>query len=228
MSPGRREPLNIWMESPVAGGKSTACEEIAKRLNLRHLVEPIENNPWLAEFYKDPKAHAFGFQIYMLTLRGALHSLASVEAVLGIYDGVISDRSPVGDRVFATLHHEAGNISDLEWETYEQLYTYLMRNGGVAPPTTIIYLDVDEDTCLERLRRRGRECEQGMAREYLTAQREKYEEVMDQAEHGRLAPWYCPIPVMRIPWDVTTRTRKEWDKVVESIRRHCTRRRGRK
>jgi deoxyadenosine/deoxycytidine kinase len=95
----------IWVEGIIGVGKSTFSYELAKRLKLRLIEEPVETNPYLEPFYKDPKRYAFGMQVYLLHQRYAMQQLASYEATgVGGYAGAILDRSLSGDRVFAKLH----------------------------------------------------------------------------------------------------------------------------
>ena len=43
----------IWVEGIIGAGKSTFSREIAKRLELRLIEEPVETNPYLEKFYQD-------------------------------------------------------------------------------------------------------------------------------------------------------------------------------
>jgi len=70
----------IWIEGIIGAGKSTFSREIASRLNLRLVEEPVETNPYLEKFYQDPKQYAFGMQVFLLHKRYAMQQLASYEA----------------------------------------------------------------------------------------------------------------------------------------------------
>ena len=112
------KPL-IWVEGLIGCGKSTFSKEISTRLNLRLIEEPVETNPYLEKFYQNPKEYAFGMQMFLLHKRYIMQRLAADEATgVGGYSGAILDRSISGDRVFAKLHNESGNINDLDWKTY--------------------------------------------------------------------------------------------------------------
>ena len=92
----------LWIEGNLGSGKSTFAKEIAQRLGLRLVEEPVETNPYLELFYAEPSKWAFAMQIFLLHKRYAMQQLASFEATgVGGYNGAILDRSLAGDRVFA-------------------------------------------------------------------------------------------------------------------------------
>jgi len=212
------KPL-IWVEGIIGAGKTTFAREIAKRLELRLIEEPVDDNPYLEPFYKDPKAHAFGMQVLLLHRRYAIQQLASLEATgIGGYQGAILDRSLSGDRVFAKLHLQEGNITELDWKTYEEAYMIMART--LLPPTLMVFLDIQPETAFARMQKRNREAEVGVPIEYLNKLQNGYQELLREAEHG-LLPWAHAVRVCRIPWDTDTLEPSAWDAVSETIRGAC-------
>jgi len=209
----------IWVEGIIGAGKTTFSRNIAKRLNLRVIEEPADDNPYLAPFYADPKAHAFGFQIFMLHQRYGMQQMAALEAKgLGGFAGAILDRSLSGDRVFAKLHHLAGNINELEWMAYEYAYDTMCRT--LLPPTLLVFLEIQPTTAFQRVQSRGREAESNLSLEYLVRLKEGYQELLLEAERG-LMPWAHAVRVCRIPWDPDTLTPEQWDQTAETIKGAC-------
>ncbi len=214
----RYRPL-IWVEGIIGAGKTTFSREIAKRLRLRLIEEPVDDNPYLERFYKDQKKWAFGMQMFLLYRRYLIQRLAADEAVgLTGYEGAILDRSLSGDRVFAKMHMRAGNIEEIDWQTYEMSYDIMCRS--LLPPTILVYLSVRPETAYERMRRRNRGAEAGVSLDYLKSLEQGYEELLDEARHG-LLPWAHAVHVVPIPWDVDTRTEEEWDAVAATILKTC-------
>lgn len=209
----------IFVEAIIGAGKTTFSREIAKRLNLRIIEEPVSDNPYLELFYKDPKQYAFGMQIYLLHRRYAMHQLAAYEA-LGFsgYNGCISDRSLPGDRVFAKLHMQEGNISEIDFKTYELATTIMCRS--LVPPTLIIYLDVQPETAFNRMKKRNRGAEAGVPLEYLVKLRNGYVDLIHEAEKG-LLPWTTATKVCRIPWDFDIHDDSEWDSIALTVKDAC-------
>lgn len=217
------KPL-IWVEGLIASGKSTFSRKIAERLHLRLIEEPVGNgegieNPYLEKFYKDPKKWAFPMQIFLLHQRFAMQQLASYEATgVGGYSGSILDRSLSGDRVFAKMHRDSGNIEQLDWQTYEIAYSIMCRN--LLPPTLLVYLDVQPETAFNRMKKRNRGAEAGVPLEYLRELRAGYQELLNEAERA-LLPWAHAIRICRIPFDFDVIDEKQWDNMAATIRDAC-------
>lgn len=219
-SEGARQyrPL-IWVEGIIGAGKTTFSREVAKRLGLRLLEEPVDDNPYLGIFYKDYKKWAFPMQMFLLHRRYLLQRLAADEATgLGGYKGAILDRSLSGDRVFAKLHMQEGNIEEIDWQTYEMAYDIMCRT--LLPPTLLVFLDIQPKTAYERMKNRGRPEEKLVPLDYLVKLRAGYEELIHEAERG-LLPWAHAVRVVCIPWDPDTLTERQWDATAETVRQRC-------
>lgn len=211
------KPL-LWLEGILGAGKTKACNELGKRLNLRILEEPVASNPYLGRFYEDPKAFAFPMQILLLHRRYALQQLASYECTAsGIYGGAILDRSISGDRVFAELHLEAGNITKLDFETYLECYEIMARS--LLPPTMMVFLDASPETAFNRMKKRDRKVESAVPLDYLQKLHAGYVDLIARAESG-LLPWAHAVKVLRIPWNHDTTTPEQWDEVAVAVSLH--------
>lgn len=214
----RFRPL-IWVEGLIGCGKSTFSREVGKRLGLRVIEEPVETNPYLEKFYADPKKYAFGMQMFLLHQRYAMQQLASYEATgVGGAAGAILDRSLSGDRVFAKMHMDAGNVDPLDWETYEMAYNFMARN--LLPPTLLVFLDVQPETAYDRMKKRNRLAESTVPVEYLRSLRTGYQELLHEAETG-LLPWSHAVRVSRMVWEPDTITPKQWDAVAQTVKDMC-------
>jgi deoxyadenosine/deoxycytidine kinase len=53
----------------IGVGKSTLVEMLCEKLGWTPFFEPVAENPYLADFYKDMQAWAFHSQIFFLTHR---------------------------------------------------------------------------------------------------------------------------------------------------------------
>jgi len=185
----------IWVEGIIGSGKTT----LAERLSMRALHEPVESNPYLAPFYQEPKRWAFAMQLHLMAERFGLQQLAVGEALSGErYQGVILDRGLPGDRVFARLHTLEGNISELEWQTYERWYTIMA--ASLRPPALIIFLDVNPRVAHARVTRRARTAENGLPLEYLEKLHRGYLDLLAEIESGDHA-WSRGMQVLRWPWN---------------------------
>lgn len=189
----------IWVEGIIGAGKTTLTRALTNELGLRPILEPVKANPYLAKFYEDPKRWAFPMQIELLYRRYAMQKLAAYESTTeGGYPGSVLDRGLPGDRVFARLHRLAGNMSEMEWETYERCYGIMACS--LIPPSLLIFLDVEPEIALDRVRNRGREEETGIPLDYLKQLRAGYLDLMVEIESGTHA-WSRGMEVMRLAWN---------------------------
>jgi deoxyadenosine/deoxycytidine kinase len=210
----------IWVEGIIGSGKTTFSREVGRRLNLRIIEEPVETNPYLEVFYKDPKTYAFGMQVLLLHRRYAMQQQASWECgtQVGPWEGAILDRSLSGDRVFAKLHMRSGNINELDWRTYEEAHFTMAR--CLLPPTLLVYLDVQPKTAFDRMKKRNRGAEAGVPMDYLITLRAGYEELLRECEQG-LLPWGHSVKTTRLIWDPDTATTDQWDAVAATVKDAC-------
>lgn len=188
----------LWVEGLIGAGKSTLSQKLAGLLEFRAFHEPIDSD-YLDKFYKDPAKYAFEFQMRQIVRRRKIHKLAAAEANHTEYKGSILDRGLPGDRVFARLHVAAGNISPEQWTTYDLMFDDMM--DGIRPPALLVFLDVEPEVALERVRNRGRGAESGMTLDYLRTLRKGYLDMMSEIE-SKEHRWSDGLDVMRVPWNV--------------------------
>src|ERR1700758_3929630 len=68
LAPAFEPPRSIAIEGPIRVGKSTLARILADRLHARRVFDP-EDNPFLADFYKEKPGSAFRAQMYFLIER---------------------------------------------------------------------------------------------------------------------------------------------------------------
>lgn len=189
----------IGVEGIIGAGKSTFVKKLAGILELRPIHEPVDAEI-LDAFYRDQKANAYDFQLDMLLKRWDVHDLAQAESRVAVdYRGAIVDRTLVGDRCFARMHHRVGNINDMQWKIYERFFTKAVSK--FERPAALIYLDADPSVALERVKNRNRGAEAGMSLEYLTNLRKEYLDLISELE-AKMHPWGAGIRVLREAWNV--------------------------
>lgn len=206
------KPL-IIVEANIGAGKSTLANALAKRLNCRLLLEPVDEE-LLQLFYDDPDRWSASFQFAMLHRRWAMQMAAAAETMLD-GGGAILDRSLWGDMVFAKMLMQAGKIHPKEWE----IYLMAVRNMSLVlfPPTVLLYLSARPETCLERIRRRGRPQEKDITLEYLQKVHAGYQELLRDAKTA-MFPWSHAVNVLVIPWDPDQVGDVEWDRTAAMVR----------
>jgi deoxyadenosine/deoxycytidine kinase len=129
-----------------------------------------------------------------------MQQLAAREATLqSEYKGAVLDRGMPGDRVFCKLHMLEGNMSELEWMTYQKAYEVMACS--LIPPSLLLFLDVEPEVALERVQKRGRSAEAGISLEYLDKLRKGYLDLLAEIESGA-HPWSRGMSIKRLPWNM--------------------------
>ena len=152
---------SIAIAGNMGSGKSTLVEFLARTYDVVPFYEPNDDNPYLADFYKDMKRWAFQSQLYFLSNKFRLHQ------ELDRQPGVVAlDRTIFEDaEIFATALYQMRKISKRDWETYQGFYGAIL--DAIRPPDLMIYLRCSMRTLRQRIRLRGRAMEQDVPLAYL-------------------------------------------------------------
>jgi deoxyadenosine/deoxycytidine kinase len=151
----------VTVAGNIGVGKSTLVELLSKRLGWEPFYEPVGENPYLAEFYRDMQAWAFHSQIFFLTRRLRAH-----RQLLDHPTSAIQDRSVYEDaEVFAQNLYLQRHMAERDYQTYRELYQVL--TDFLPPPDLVIYLRASLPTLQERIALRGRDYEKQIQPEYL-------------------------------------------------------------
>ncbi len=170
----------------IGVGKSTLVEMLCEKLNWTPFYEPVAENPYLADFYRDMEAWAFHSQVFFLTHRlRAHHQLAQHPT------SAIQDRSVYEDaEIFAHNLFLQGHIHPRDYDTYRELYLTLVEL--LPPPDLVIYLRASVPTLLSRISLRGRDYERTIPADYLNSLNSLYENWISN---------FTLCPVLTVPAD---------------------------
>jgi len=176
----------IAVAGNIGVGKSTLVDLLCQRLGWQPFYEPVAQNPYLPDFYKDMQAWAFHSQIFFLTHRLRIHRQ------LANYPGsVIQDRSVYEDaEIFARNLHLQGDIGQRDYETYSELYHVLVE--FLPPPDLVVYLRASSTTLMQRISRRNRDYERTITASYLEQLNQLYESWISN---------FTLCPVLTVPAD---------------------------
>ena len=61
--------MHIAIAGNIGSGKTTLTKLLAKRYGWIPKFEPVDNNPYLDDFYKDMNRWSFNLQVYFLNKR---------------------------------------------------------------------------------------------------------------------------------------------------------------
>jgi deoxyguanosine kinase len=153
----------IGFEGPIGAGKTTLAQLLALHLGAKLILEDVDGNAFLPDFYANRERWALGAQLAFLISRyEQLRTIPSSRS-----RPVVSDYTQAKDPIFArTLLH------DREVELYERLSVAL--DAGLSRPDLTVYVDAGNDVLLDRIRRRNRHYEASIDAKYLDALREAY------------------------------------------------------
>ncbi len=176
----------IGIAGIIGAGKTTLATALAQHLGLDVHYEPVTDNEYLADFYRETKRYSFAMQVYLLNRRFQQH-----QEIIWRGRGGVQDRTIYEDAIFARTLRDMDLMDSRDYETYVTLFRNL--SNFMCRPNVIIYLDVTPQKSMERIKARDRGVESGITLEYLTRLYGNYEEFLH--EISRL------IPVLRVRWD---------------------------
>lgn len=161
----------ICVDGVVGVGKSSLAKILAERYNIELYEEPVTNNPILDKFYYDKKRWSFPLQIFFLNKRFRMIKDASK---LG---ACVMDRSIYGDVIFSKMLANDGDMTEEEFELYEELLYNMLEN--VERPSLMIYLETSVENAVKKIKKRGRDYEQIVPIEYWTSLDKNYREYFE-------------------------------------------------
>jgi deoxyadenosine/deoxycytidine kinase len=170
----------------IGVGKSTLVRLLCQRLDWEPFYEPVAENPYLTDFYKNMPAWGFHSQIFFLTHRLQIH-----QQLLRFSGSVIQDRSIYEDaEVFAQNLSLQGALNARDFETYWTLYRTLTQ--FLPAPDLLIYLRASVPTLMKRIALRDRDYERTITPDYLDQLNQLYEKWIGN---------FTLCPVLTVPAD---------------------------
>ena len=192
--------LFIGIAGLIGAGKSTLATALGRHMGLDVYYEPVEDNEYLADFYRDTARYSFATQIYLLNRRFQQH-----QEIIWRGRPAIQDRTIYEDAIFAKMLSETGLMEPRDFRTYVQLFKHM--SNFMCKPSAIIYLDVKPERSMERIKERARGVETGISLEYLQALYNEYENFVQDISRR--------VPTNRVSWDQY----RDFEEMAEVIQR---------
>ena len=168
----------VAVAGTIGAGKTSLVAWLVKRYGLEPFYEPNDENPYLADFYRDMKAWAFHSQVFFLSHKLKLHQ-----------ELLASDRPAVIDRtiyedaeIFARSLKNQRYIAKRDWAVYERLYEGIKKT--LRPPDVLVALTCSLGATKKRIKRRGREMEAAIPDAYLRRLHGLYGDWFDRYDLG--------------------------------------------
>jgi len=151
-------------------GKSALTKLLSEKLGWEPFYEAVDDNPYLADFYKDMRKWAFHSQVFFLSRRLRHH-----HQLLNRPNSVIQDRTVYEDaEIFAENLYRQEHMGERDYRSYRELYEVLTM--FLPPPDLVVYLQASVPTLKHRIAMRGRDFEQDIPTDYLEQLNGLYEE----------------------------------------------------
>ena len=157
----------IAVEGNIGAGKTSFAKMINKEYNCKLILEEFKENPFLPLFYDNPKRYAFTVELFFMTERYKQMEDSLLAQQSLFYDFTISDYVFVKTLIFAR-----NNLSEKEFKLFQQLFVTLQKN--FPNPDLLVYLHRNVDILLKNIKKRGREYEMNIKREYLYGIQDSY------------------------------------------------------
>ena len=173
-----RNKLFVAIAGNIGAGKTTLTTKLSNRLNWKAYYEQVVDNPYLNDFYGDMKRWSFHLQIYFLSNR-----FKNQKEISDWPDSCIQDRSIYEDvEIFAYTLHKQGFMSDRDFKNYHELFDTMIQY--LRTPDIILYLRSSVDRLLSQIKKRGREYEKSIDKDYIISLNEAYDAWIERAQES--------------------------------------------
>jgi deoxyadenosine kinase len=184
--PQHYERMFIGIAGMIGAGKSTLATALGKHLGIDCYYEPVADNEYLADFYRDTGRYSFAMQVYLLNRRFQQH-----QEIIWRGKSAVQDRTIYEDSIFAKMLAQQGLMDERDYRTYLELFRNM--SNFMCKPSVIIFLDVSPESSAARIRARSRDVEANIPIAYLRALHDGYEEFV--ASISKV------IPVIRVDYE---------------------------
>lgn len=192
----------IVIEGNIGAGKTTLASRIAEQYNARLILEQFADNPFLPKFYNDPEKYSLALEMSFLASR-----YKQLKEVLENRD--LFKNFTIADYYFTkSLVFASSTLQGDEYNLYRQIF-YIMY-GLLPKPDLYVYLHLSPGRLLENIRKRGRDYEKSITREYLQSIQESYFQFFDQNPDNK----YLIIDTSNLDF---VSEKEHYDRIIDSI-----------
>ena len=156
----------VVIEGNIGAGKTTLARRIAEQFNAHLILEQFADNPFLPKFYEDPEKYSFPLELSFLASRyRQLKEELEPQDLFKTF--TVADYYFIKSLVFA-----ASTLKGDEFNIYRQIFHIIY--GSLPKPDLYVYLHLKPERLLQNIKKRGRNYEKSITREYLQKIQESY------------------------------------------------------
>lgn len=194
----------IAVDGPIGAGKTTVARMLAEDLGAEIMLEPVEKNPFLADFYKDRKKNAFKTQLFFLLNRYQQQlEMKQKSSPKGI---TVCDYTFAKDMIFASI-----NLSEDEQNLYKTVFNLL--DSRLPKPDVVVYIQASPENLMQRVRTRGLPYEKPISDDYLFQLTNAYNEYFFQYSE-------TPLLIVNSNDADIVRNPTDWEALKKAIFQH--------
>jgi len=172
--------MHVGIAGNIGSGKTTLAKMLGKQFGWEVLLESVEDNPYLKDFYEDMDRWSFHLQVFFLNSR-----FNQVARIRSTKNGSIQDRTIYEDcEIFAKNLFQSGHLTERDYSNYLELYTSMIKH--VEAPDLLIYLKADIPKLVANIQKRGRSYEELIRIEYLKHLNERYDDWIGNYKEGKV------------------------------------------
>ena len=144
--PIQLESRFVVVEGPVGSGKTSLAKRISEHVNGKLILEEPERNPFLENFYKDPRSNALPTELSFLFQRSKLLENINQEELFSSTN--VTDFLFDKDQIFIEM-----NLTQEEIELFNKVKDSL--SVKLPEPDLVIYLQAPVDVLMTRINMRS-------------------------------------------------------------------------
>ena len=159
----------------IGSGKSTLVDNLERLSHYTVYREPVESNPFLELYYKDPYRWSYTMQVNLLFTRYKQSQEAYLKSSSG--DITVMDSSIYSDLAFALVQKRSHYFTYDEFNSYLNMHKVI--SAQTAYPNIVLFLKANIDTVIKRINYRSRECESSIQKDYLLLLMNAYDIILN-------------------------------------------------
>jgi len=162
----------ITIEGNIGAGKTTLATLLSKHYNAKLVLEAFADNPFLAQFYENPKQFAFPLELFFMAERYKQLQEMLVQKNM-FHQLTISDYLFTKSLLFAKV-----TLREDEYKLYQRLFDIVQQQ--LIHPQLLVYLHAPVSRLQQNIKKRQRAYEQKIPDEYLHSIQETYLQYIKQ------------------------------------------------